>query len=111
MNKYFKEVVTLKSLGFKLGNESNHQLFERALQSNNPEDIELKARVKNVCTPIPLDMDKRLEEMLGVLGISKARFLYLAIASAMEEAEMLMDEIDIDEYFFEEAKELNEVVS
>jgi hypothetical protein len=105
MNKYFKEVVTLKALDFKVGqNEMFQPFFEKALKSDNPEDIELKAQVKNVCTAIPLEMNKQLEEIISVLRISKGRFLFLAIASAMEEAKALMAEIDIHEYWVEQAE-------
>lgn len=99
MNKYFKEVITYKALDIKVGTDEIFQpLFERALQSDNQEDIKLRAQVKNVCAPIPLAMNEQLEQITKTLRISKSRFLTLAIASAMEEAKVLIDEIDIDEY-------------
>jgi len=94
MNKYFREVLTLKSLEFKVGNNCvPDDIYDKLKDSE-----ELKPLVKNVCAPIPLAMNAKLEEITRLLGISKGRFLTLAIASSIEETNALMTELDITEY-------------
>ncbi|MGZ3904981.1 MAG: hypothetical protein ACXVC6_14870 [Bacteroidia bacterium] len=100
MNKYFKEVITSKSLEFKLSGQLTGR-FTDALIESNPE---LKAQFKNVCAPIPLKLNEELESTLGILGLSKREFMTMAIASALEEAKAIMDEIDITEYHVEFAE-------
>lgn len=100
MNKYFKEVIIKNALEFKLSGALTGN-FADSLIENNPS---LKAQFKNVCAPIPFKLNEELENVTGILGLSKRDFLTLAIASAIDEAKALMDEIDIDEYFIEAAE-------
>ena len=90
MNKYFKEVITAKALSVKL---SHQEECEETQQAAAP-----KAFFRNVCTPIPLPMNEELEKVTGLLGIPKGRFLFLAISSALEEAQELLKNIDVAEY-------------
>jgi hypothetical protein len=103
MNKYFKEVITKNALEVKL--ESS--LF---VDLNIDQSPELKAQFKNVCAPISLQLNEELEKVTGRLGLSKRYFLTMAIASAIDDAKTLMEEIDIDEYLCEalEAKAKHE---
>lgn len=109
MNKYFKEVVTHKALDFKLsGHFTGH--FADSIIEETPS---LKSQFKNVCAPIPLALNEELENMLGILNLTKREFFTLAISSAIDEAKAVMDEIDIAEYHLEredrqKAKETNE---
>jgi hypothetical protein len=51
-------------------------------------------------------MNKELERISNLLSIPKNRFLYLAISSALEEAQELLKQIDVSEY----VREINEAV-
>jgi hypothetical protein len=94
MNKYFKEVITLKSLNFKLSGHSISPAYDAVIaQSPN-----LEAQFKNVCAPVPLDLVDDLEKILAILNISKRQFLTLSIESAIDEAKAIMDDINIGEY-------------
>jgi hypothetical protein len=97
MNKYFKEVVTHKALGFKLSGHLTGHLADSIIE----ETPSLKSQFKNVCAPIPLALNEELENMLGILNLTKREFLTFAISSAIDEAKAVMDEIDIDEYHLE----------
>jgi len=99
MNKYFKETITQKALAVKL---SHAPFYE------NPSEGEAapKQFFKNVCTPIPMPMNEELERVAGLLSIPKGRFLFLALTSALEEANVLLKEIDVSEY----QREFNEAV-
>lgn len=89
MNKYFKETITQKALDVKL----SHAPFEET-----PSETASRAFLKNVCTPIPMPMNEELERICVLLGIPKGRFLYLALSSALDEAQELLKEIDVSEY-------------
>jgi ABC-type uncharacterized transport system ATPase component len=108
MNKYFKEVVTLKSLEFKLSSQIEGRTTDLLLDS----EPSLAAQFKNVCAPIPLALNDELENMLGLLSMSKRQFMTLAIASAIDESRALMDEIDVIEYHkeFDDLQQAKEAV-
>jgi len=103
MNKYLKEVVTHRALDFKLsgnvGGDAGEDLMEDAIKKSG--------NFKNVCAQLPEPMVKEFEGIINVLGLSKRQFITMAIQSAMDEAQEVMDEIDITEYLREarEAKE------
>jgi ABC-type uncharacterized transport system ATPase component len=101
MNKYFKEVVTLKSLEFKLSSQIEGRTTDLIIDS----EPSIASQFKNVCAPIPLSLNDELENMLGLLSMSKRQFMTLAIASAIDDARALMNEIDITAYH----KEFDEV--
>jgi len=94
MNKFFKEVITSKSLDFKLSGQFTDPLVDSLIE-HYPH---LKTQFKNVCAPIPLALNDELENILAVLELSKGKFLTMAIVSAMDEAKALMEELDITEY-------------
>lgn len=98
MNKYFRDMITSKSLQAKLA------LVEP--QAESQHEAAPKAFFKNVCAPISMDLFQELEGVLSVLSISKARFLTLAIASAVDDAKGIMKEVDVTEYL----REFNQAV-
>jgi hypothetical protein len=97
MNKYFKEVVTKNALEFKLSGHLTGALTDSFVDN----DQAAKAQFKNVCAPISLGLNDELEYVTGLLRISKRDFLTLAISSAVDEAKILIDEINVTEYHAE----------
>ncbi len=93
MNKHFREVLTFRALDFKLAGCPG-VILEGAIPV--PETQEPK--FKNVCALIPIELDEELESITGLLSISKRQFLVLAIQSAIEETNKLMDEVDVFEH-------------
>lgn len=98
MDKYFKDVITSKALDAKLA------LVE--LQAESQHEAAPKAFFKNVCAPISIGLFEEVERVIGVLGISKARFLTLAIASAVYDANQIIADVDVTEY----QRDFNEAV-
>jgi hypothetical protein len=100
MNKYFREVIVKNALEVK---HSAHISggFADALLEESPA---LRAQFKNVCAPIPLELNEKLETVTQLLHLSKRDFLTLAIASAIDETNAMLDDIDIDEYLVEQAE-------
>lgn len=99
MNKHFREIITHKALEFKLSGVLTGSLADDLIASKP----ELANQFKNVCAPIPLALVERLENTLNTLNLTKREFLTQAVISALDEAEAIMEEIDITEYFREEA--------
>ncbi len=60
-------------------------------------------KLQNVCAKIPVFLANRLDASLSVLGISKRRFIELAITSALEETDNIFAEngVAIPEYELE----------
>ncbi len=100
MNKYFKEIITHKALSFKLSGHFTGSLVDDLIETKP----EVAKQFKNVCAPIPLDVVERLEHTLNTLNLTKREFLTQAVISALDEAEAIMDEIDITEYLREEVE-------
>jgi len=94
MNKYFREVIVKNALDVKHSGQITG-LFAEHLLEENPK---LKAQFKNVCAPIPLALNEELESLTKLLGLSKRDFLTMAIASAIDESRVIIEDIDIDEY-------------
>jgi hypothetical protein len=94
MNKYFREVIVKNALGVKHLMHISGAFAEQLIEENP----QFKTQFKNVCAPIPLALNEELENVTGILGLSKRDFLTMAIASAIDEAKVIMDDIDIDEY-------------
>jgi len=93
MNKHFKEVLTFRALDFKLSGCPGV-----LLDGSVPVPESQEPKFKNVCALIPMDLDQELESITGLLSISKRQFLVLAIQSAIEETNKLMDEVDVFEH-------------
>lgn len=95
MNKHFKDIVTHGALGNKIkvlrdfvGTPS-----DPVLNSNeHPE-----GQFKNVCAPIHIGWDNKLERIVSILGMSKREFIREAIQSAITEADLIIKEINASE--------------
>lgn len=90
-NKKFDEVVTYKALGFKLSGTFTSPLMEEILSSNE----NIKKNFKNVCVPLPMDLNDRLEEILAILNMTKRDFFILAVESALDDADKIIEGLDI----------------
>jgi hypothetical protein len=91
MNRHFQEVITHRVLSFKLTDVSP------ASDSIVEDSPTLKAQFKNVCAPIPLELNNELEQVLDILNLSKRVFFTMAISSAITEAKKIMQDFDIFE--------------
>lgn len=67
------------------------------------KDVEKQLLLQNVCAKIPVFLSNRLDATLAILGISKRRFIELAITSALEETDTIFAEnsVAIPEYELE----------
>ena len=108
MNKFFEERITHKALQFKLMGQLSGRLVD-SLIAENPNAPEIKANFKNVCAPIPLSMNERLESVIGLLDLSKRDFLTMAIASALDDAEAIIGKLNVFEYIEDDSKKIEAI--
>jgi hypothetical protein len=83
-----------KSLGFML--DDSAKLIDIVLEDSGNDEI--KAKFKNVCAMLSEPLIKRLEDTLGLLGISKREFLELAIIDALDKADLAIEESGLKNY-------------
>jgi hypothetical protein len=67
------------------------------LDSFIEKDSSVVAHFKTVCAPISLQLFERLSTTLDMLDISKRTFIEYAIIAALDQADVVMDQVDIFE--------------
>lgn len=85
----------------------NESDFARATD-NLINSSALESQVKNVCAKVSPDLSDRIDNIVGLLRISKRSFLETIYIDACDRAEKTMREEGVYEYFKEEAKERKE---
>lgn len=90
----FHETIQLKALELK-------QLRTRGMTDGAAEAFLSKAiergdsaLTKNICAHIALPLFERVEECCSMLGISKRRFVEMALSEALDRAEAIVAEVD-----------------
>jgi hypothetical protein len=78
----FNALITEKSLRIYNGHDTAEFVTHAA------EELGLK----NVCARVHPQLAERIDEIVGLLGISKRRFLEAAFIEAVDQAEQIMEE-------------------
>ena len=81
-------LVTEKTLAMINGN-NNADLVD-LIEQDVPQ-------IKNVCAKVSVQLSDRLDNTLGLLGISKRRFIEAALIDALNKASQIMDEEGLHE--------------
>lgn len=92
----FDQYIQYRSLSVKAavdGENFNSEAGERLLE----KEIKNSPDIKTVCTPIHIDLFKRLDDTLSLLNVSKRAFIQMAIIEALDRADVIMAEVDIFE--------------
>lgn len=78
-------LVTEKILT-RISQSGNAELLELAL-----EDSDLAERItKNVCAKVSVQLSDRIDEIVGILGCSKRKFLEAAFLEAVDKADLII---------------------
>lgn len=95
--KHLTELLTYRALHFKLSSVTGSDfLLERAIEDDNTaSDLKLK----NVCAKLSVQLSDRIDNTVNILDISKRRFIEAAIIAALDEADRVMEEVNIFENF------------
>lgn len=94
----FEELVLGKAYEVKnaLANSDIFDVLEKSGQLDNVTQL------KNVCAKVTIQLSDELDEVCGLLSISKRRFLEAALIEALKTARSIMnDEVDIFEHTIE----------
>lgn len=100
MKSQLEKKLTYRALGFL---EKNSQLLEAVLENPSPE-LQEKFKMKNACVMLSGELNKRFEDTIGLLNMTKREFLEAAIIDALDKADAVMAECGVDEYFEELAE-------
>ncbi len=101
MKSILEKKLTYKALHFLHNSDS---LIDRAFENPSAE-LQAKFKIKNVCAALPGVLVERLEDTLGILGMSKREFLESAIIEALDKADVVMEECGVNEYYDRLAEE------
>lgn len=90
------ELLMYRALHFKQSNQSTTDVMIDHFVHDN--ELRLgQLEMKNVCAKVSVELADRLDEVCGVLSISKRRFIESAIINALDEADRVMTELNIFE--------------
>lgn len=100
MNDHHRAYLQFRALAHRFEEEDMNSLdvllrlqFVDEHDQPIPENlVDQKMKLQNVCAKIPTYIVNRLDANLSVLGISKRRFIELAIVSALEETDNILAE-------------------
>lgn len=87
---YFNEVLLAKSLSFKHGS-ATQDIPEKFLESS-PE-----FPMKQVCAKLSQELSDNIDNVCGILDISKRKFIELSLVNAIDEFNSIASEYDIFE--------------
>ncbi|BCL77453.1 hypothetical protein JHS3_31890 (plasmid) [Jeongeupia sp. HS-3] len=90
----FDQVMQYRALRFKASIEGQHfsniendRLLEAA--GKEPNDF-----VKTVCSPISIELFERMNDVLGLLDMTKREFIQAALISALDRADEIIREVN-----------------
>ena len=91
----FDQYIQYRALNMKAnveGQAFNSEALDRML-----DDKKVAHNFKTVCAPISIELFDRLTETLGLLDISKRTFIESAIIAALDQADVIIAQVDIFE--------------
>lgn len=92
------ELLMYKALHVKQsGQNCSETILEHLVEQNG--DVIDKIQLKNVCAKVSQELADRLDNMCGVLDLSKRRFIEAAIINALDEADRVAAEVKMFEHF------------
>lgn len=97
---YFKQYIQFKALSFKF--DDSDKLLDIILAERENEEQIGEVKFKNVCAKLTEQLVDRMEGTCGMLGISKRKFIELAVCDALERCDSIIEEIDPFEFAREE---------
>jgi len=116
---HFDQFIKYRALRFKfdslgsatLGDLESHIESGSLLKSDDGQSVRRTSleeafpqlRIKNVCAKLSGDLVDRLDNSLGILGMSKRDFIEMALVEALDRVDQELH--DIDAFEFIEAKQ------
>ncbi len=89
----FNQYIQFRALNMKARVDGDNTIVDLM----GEKEISSSPHIKTVCAPISIDLFNRLSDTLNLLDISKRSFIEAAITHALNEADLIMAEVDIFE--------------
>lgn len=99
---YFNQYIQFKALSFKF--DDSDKLLDMILAERENDEQIGEVKFKNVCAKLTEQLVDKMEDTCGMLGISKRKFIELAVCEALERCDAIFEEVDPFE-FARETKE------
>lgn len=100
----FDQFFTLRALeALEVFEGSSSKLTDHILETDGND--EFKQGFKTVCAPISLPLFDDLDDFCGLIGVSKRRFIELAIIEALDRAKSLTAETGLFEFLEKTAEQ------
>jgi hypothetical protein len=92
----FEEMVLCKALELKSASANSDVLDSMLAHNKEVEGLELK----NVCAKVTIQLSDDLDNVCGLLSVSKRRFIESALIEALLQAkEIMYEDVDIFEHY------------
>ena len=90
-----REILILQALKFKAlhTGESNSFLIDAALQDPDYKE-QFSKLTRNVCAMVSIDLANEMDQLCGILEMSKRELITLAIVDFLEKARGVLEEFD-----------------
>lgn len=98
----FKQFIQYKALDFKFsrqdGGDSLIDYYIEQItdaEGNFVGEEVLPVKIQNVCAKLPQPLVDRLDNTVKLLGLSKRRFIEMALVEALESVDAIVEELDV----------------
>lgn len=88
---YFDQYIQHKALAFKF--DDSDKMLDMILADKDDGQIG-EVTFKNVCAKLTEQLVDRMDNTCGLLGISKRKFIELAVCEALERCDAIIEEVD-----------------
>lgn len=111
---HFDQFIKYRALRFKFDSLGSSTLGEfeseiesgsllksddgQTVRSTSLEEVFPQLRIKNVCAKLSGDLVDRLDNSLGILGMSKRDFIEMALVEALDRVDQELGDIDAFEF-------------
>lgn len=98
MRSPLNALLTEKSIRY-VSNRRNAELADHVdpILNSLPDSDQLSLPIKNVCAKVSVELSDEIDEIVGLLGISKRRFLEAAFIEAVAMARQIMAQEGVTE--------------
>lgn len=88
------EVLTLQALKFKELHTQGHNMPGRMVEQLIDQNPEVKEKLRNICAFITPGLFDQVENVCGVLDLSKRQFVEMALSDLVEKANATITRFD-----------------
>lgn len=88
------EVLTLQALKFKELNTQGHNMPGRMVDQLIDSNPDAKEKLRNICAFITPGLFDQVQNLCGLLDLSKRQFVEMALADLVEKSNRIIEQFD-----------------